>query len=210
MSDNARRIRLLQGEALFSVEHDPSRPFLVQSSDAVIQAIGTRFVVYQRVRGTRVAVIEGLVQVSEGNATSRSLLRPSVSSPYPSPSPPSTTRKSTTGVHFLAAGQAAEVSKSGSVLVGESIDAAKAVAWRQRRLVFEDDTLGDIAAEFNRYNASVKIRVVGERALNERFSGTFDADAPEAMMQALTGDSALHVERSGDHIIIWERHRQKP
>jgi len=188
LTDTSRTVRLLRGEALFSVKHDPRRPFLVHTSSAVIQAIGTRFNVYRRDGRTQVAVIEGLVQVSDATDLT------------------SAVRASTTPTRqFLNAGEGADVSDSGNVSEPKSVDAARAVAWRQRRLVFEEDTLGEIAAEFNRYNAAVKIRVDEEVAGEEHFSGTFDADAPEAMMQALAGDLALEVTRAGNEIVIRRR-----
>lgn len=194
LGDGTRRVQLIRGEALFDVAHDPNRPFLVQSANAVIQAIGTSFDVYRRESGTRVAVIEGVVQVSED----------SKASPVPRPrSPPSAPQ-----TQLLAAGESAEVSSGGRISERQAVNAVKAVAWRQRRLVFEDDTLADIATEFNRYNAKVKIRVLGAAAVNEHFSGTFDADAPEAIMLALIGDPRLRVERVGDEIVIQERDRQ--
>lgn len=172
LTGKARSVRLVRGEALFSVEHDAKRPFLVHSADAVIQAIGTRFDVYRRPDSTRVAVIDGVVQISN---------------------------------RLLAAGEGADVSIQGEVRNKEPVDTFRVIAWRQNRLVFEQDTLGDIAAEFNRYNANVKIRVIGDASTNEHFSGTFDADAPEAVMKALAGDSHLSVERIGKEIVIRSR-----
>lgn len=46
-SRQARNVRLLEGEAMFSVEHDRARPFRMISDDTVIQAIGTQFNVYR-------------------------------------------------------------------------------------------------------------------------------------------------------------------
>src|SRR5262249_13837131 len=42
-SRHEREIRLLDGEALFKVARDTSRPFRVRTDDAVIQALGTEF-----------------------------------------------------------------------------------------------------------------------------------------------------------------------
>lgn len=80
-----------------------------------------------------------------------------------------------------------------------------AAAWRQRRLVFRQDTLADIAAEFNRYNSIVKIRVIGAAASHQHYSGTFDADAQEDLVHALAGDNALIVERRANEIVIRAR-----
>ena len=68
---HAREVRLLRGEALFHVAHDPSRPFLVSTDDAVVQAVGTQFDVYRRDDGTVVAVLEGRVNVTTAAAGAR-------------------------------------------------------------------------------------------------------------------------------------------
>jgi transmembrane sensor len=222
LTDTSRTVRLTQGEAFFTVEHDAKRPFLVHAADAVIQAIGTRFDVYRRPNSTRVSVIEGLVQISGGGdpvpAFPLQRVRQGTGSsaddePHRSPSVPSSAIKEEARMskaQLLAAGEAADISIKGEVSRRETVDALNAVAWRQRRLIFEEDTLGDIAAEFNRYNATLKIRVLGAAAVNEHFSGTFDADAPEAVMQALVGDSKLSVERIGNEIVIHEREAAQP
>jgi hypothetical protein len=41
--------------------------------------------------------------------------------------------------------------------------------------------------------------------VSEHFSGTFDADEPEALMLALAGDRMLRVEHTGNEIVIQNR-----
>ena len=50
----ARDIRLLEGEALFTVARDPARPFTVYAGTNIIQAVGTQFNVLRRPSGTTV------------------------------------------------------------------------------------------------------------------------------------------------------------
>jgi transmembrane sensor len=47
-SRHLRRITLIRGEALFSVSHDPSRPFEVHALQGVTTAVGTQFDVESR------------------------------------------------------------------------------------------------------------------------------------------------------------------
>src|SRR5690606_19095268 len=56
-TERERRIDLLEGQALFRVEKDSTRPFLVVSGDTQIRAVGTQFDVYRRPEGTTVTVI---------------------------------------------------------------------------------------------------------------------------------------------------------
>jgi transmembrane sensor len=204
LADTSRSVRLMRGEAMFSVEHDASRPFLVYTRNAVIQAIGTRFIVHQQAGKTRVAVIEGLVQVSEDSPQGNRKADPATLKPFSASATPALSQ-----VRFLGAGEAAEVENAQGVSPPRAVDPDRATAWRQRRLVFEEDTLAVIASEFNRYNAGIKIRAEGDAA-HDLFSGTFDADDPEAMIQALVGDPTLHVTRDGNEIVIRRRPNGAP
>jgi transmembrane sensor len=60
---------LSRGEALFSVTHDPARPFVVDSGAGRIVDVGTRFDVETTVGWTRVAVLEGSVALRTGHGT---------------------------------------------------------------------------------------------------------------------------------------------
>jgi transmembrane sensor len=179
-SDKGRDIQLTDGEALFKVANDPTRPFRVHSDDAVIQALGTQFNVYRRSSGTTVAVIEGIVRVNRAAEA------------------PTT----------LAAGEEARIPHAGQFTRVTTADTTRAVAWRQRRLVFREDRLADIAAEFNRYNRAPQIRVEGAELNDRKLTGVFDADAPESLIRFLDGAQGFLVGRDGDNVVIRQRRSQ--
>ena len=58
-----RFVRLLEGEALFEVAHDATRPFDVQTGATVLRALGTQFDVEMGPNLTTVTVVEGRVAV---------------------------------------------------------------------------------------------------------------------------------------------------
>jgi transmembrane sensor len=118
-------------------------------------------------------------------------------------------RKSGGSLQLLAAGEKAQVSPRGEITNRESLDVAKATAWRQRRLVFEDSSLADIASRFNQYNVRPKIRVQGSAGSERYFSGTFDADEPISIKHALAGDRTLLIEDLGDEIVIRTREQEE-
>ncbi|HEY6925337.1 MAG TPA: FecR domain-containing protein [Steroidobacteraceae bacterium] len=62
-SDATRTVDLLEGEALFRVAQDATRPFIVRAKGTVVRAVGTEFDVDQRSRGAVVTVLEGRVAV---------------------------------------------------------------------------------------------------------------------------------------------------
>lgn len=56
-----RRIRLLRGEVLVDVAHDSTRPFIVETEQGEVRALGTRFVVTRRDGATLVTMLESRV-----------------------------------------------------------------------------------------------------------------------------------------------------
>jgi transmembrane sensor len=75
------------------------------------------------------------------------------------------------------------------------------VAWRERRLIFRDQTLEQIVVEFNRYRAT-PIRLAGGSVGERVYTGVFDADDADSLLQVLSRDPALEVDRSGEAIIV--------
>lgn len=193
-SKQVREIRLLAGEALFRVHHDPTRPFLVSTHDAVIRAVGTQFNVYERSDATLVAVLEGRVSVAtetgieSAAASGARNNHDAVSAPCIS----------------LGISEEAQISHAGTVTVRTVPDISEAVAWQQRRLVFHEQTLDRIAEEFNRYSRR-QIRLEGTGIGDRRYSGVFDVDDPESLAQILTLDSTLSVKSSERLIVVKAR-----
>jgi transmembrane sensor len=191
---HAREVRLLNGEALFRVHHDTSRPFRVSTDDAVVQAVGTQFDVYRREDGTVISVIEGRVKVmpalsSAASAPAGASEGSAAALPQKAPS------------RMLAASQEARVSHAGSVSIREVSNVTDSVAWRERRLIFNEQTLGQIVGEFNRYRSD-PIRLEGAEVSARTYTGVFDADDADSLVQVLARDPALSVEQSPAGIVV--------
>jgi transmembrane sensor len=184
-----RDIYLRDGQALFQVRHEATRPFRVHTGTAVIQAIGTRFDVRVFTDRTTIAVVEGTVQVL--TPTQTAAFRPASSTSLPSPP-------------RITAGEGATIDSGGTVQQPSLIDANAAIAWSQQRLVFTDETLGHIAEEFNRYNAKPRIRIEGELS-EKRFNGVFAAHNPSALLSYLKQDPSVQLDDEGDEIVIRSR-----
>lgn len=60
----------------------------------------------------------------------------------------------------------------------------------------------DMAAEFNRYNKSLQIRLEGIEPDTFRFSGAFNADDPQSLATLLMREPDLVIERRGSEIIV--------
>ena len=117
-----RRVRLVRGEALFHVRHDPSRPFQVQAGPGRITDIGTRFEVESLGTFVRVAVLTGRVSVS----TPRGKL-------------------------LLAGGQSGGFDMGGALRPISAFDSST-VLWPEGQRHFESEPLSEVLAEFARYH----------------------------------------------------------
>jgi transmembrane sensor len=167
-----RRISI-SGEALFTVVHDESKPFIVVANGAEIRDIGTAFVVHSDAGGTRVAVTEGVVEVTS-------------------------TRQSTTR---LNAGDAASVSPAGDVTAERGVGAASDLAWTKGRLVFRDAPLAEVADDLKRwYGVELSIR---DSALRRRpLSAEFQGDSLSDVLQVISAALGATMERRGDTIVV--------
>jgi transmembrane sensor len=197
-----REVRLLEGEALFRVHHDTARPFRVYTGDAVVQAIGTQFDIYKRVNGTVVSVLEGRVSVTAEPPAAPSEL------PYPSaiqhPASGQEVPRQAAVSLSLGTSEEAQITPAGFVSVRSVTNVSDAVAWRERRLVFRQQTLEHIAGEFNRYSRK-QIRLEGADIRNRVYSGVFDADDIDSLVQVLMRDADLVVEPSDFAIVVRAR-----
>lgn len=180
-SERERRVELLAGEALFSVAGDSKRPFLVHTGNATVRAIGTQFNVREQSGTTTVAVVDGRVQVSADHDSGVEPAAPAL----------------------LAAGEMASVSV-GRIDKRNVSSVADAVAWRQRRLVFHNASLAEVAAEFNRYN-SLQLRVADDIGRSRRLTGIFSADHPQSLILYLEHEYPLQARTEGNSILISER-----
>jgi transmembrane sensor len=184
-SSALRQISLLEGEALFTVERDAHRPFVVRTGSTSVRALGTAFNVYRRGPEVQVAVVDGRVQVSADSQTS--------SQHAPIPAQPMT----------LSAGEEAKVI-AGHIARVRSAAIENSIAWRQRRLVFRDAPLAEVAAEFNRYNRT-HVRVEGDALQAKPLTGIFSADHPQSLILYLSEFESLKVIPEGDDWVVRAR-----
>lgn len=187
MADDGRHVELVKGEALFTVAKDPGRPFLVDGDIASVRALGTQFNVYRQVDQVLVTVLEGRVAV-EGETPRRGLDGDVEVAMIDKP------------IVELAAGDQAAVARQAPIRKAPA-NTEKTIAWRERRLIFENQPLSEVVAEFNRYNRR-QLVIQDMNLANERVSAVFDADQPEALVRFLTRNSPVQAIDSGDQRLI--------
>ncbi|MHA3790595.1 FecR family protein [Sphingomonas sp. YL-JM2C] len=172
-SGDRRVVRLLTGEAAFTVARDPARPFTVEAAGGSATALGTRFLVRTDDDGARVTVTEHRVRVA-----------------YPAPEG---------AAAIVPEGQSVAYGPNG---LGQTAPAnvADAMAWTDGVLVFKDRPLSEVVAEIARYHRGY-VRVLGE-AQSLRVSGVFRIDDPVAALDQLQRSLGLHSTRLTDRLIL--------
>lgn len=190
-SEGERRIDLVRGEALFDVYTDPDRPFRVTAGGTTAEALGTVFNVRLTDEVAVVSVVEGKVKVDK--------VVPQAPEPAEHIIVAAPVTEETIPDIVLSAGERASVLPSSDpVDVGEaSIEAM--TSWRERKLVFESDSLDTITSEFNRYNRMTLV-VTNETLAAEQFSGVFDADDPESFVEFLEFAGGVETVQTGREI----------
>ncbi|PYB75785.1 peptide ABC transporter substrate-binding protein [Pseudomonas sp. LB-090624] len=174
-SAGQRHIRLSAGEVMFSVAHDSSRPFVVDTAQGRVTVTGTRFDVRLDPASTRVAVEQGSVRVQGQGA---SLAR-------------------------LTAGQGSNINAQGLVAAPYAVNTGAITAWRQGKLVFDNATLADVVAEASRYR-SQPLRVAPGKVAQLRLSSTFNTDDTDALLRALPSilPVAIKAHEDGSREIV--------
>jgi transmembrane sensor len=104
------------------------------------------------------------------------------------------------GALFLTADQQVMVPSTGAAEPVREVDSHRALAWAEGRLIFKNDELGKVVAEFNRYNR-VQLIVADPTLSAKPVSGVFNAADPEAFIGFLQSVTAVKIQRDGDRSI---------
>ncbi len=173
-----RHVELLRGRVQANVAHDVGRPFIVASGAGSVRAVGTVFQVERRDDGTVVRLLEGRVVVETRDRSDTALqLQPLQQLSY---------------------------DREGRIGRVDAIARDEAEGWTQGRLVFRDQRLADLVAEFNRYSRNRL--VLADPALEDiRISGVFDARDQAGLIEALRRGWQLQARRGDDGTITLYR-----
>ncbi|MBX5463267.1 MAG: FecR domain-containing protein [Steroidobacteraceae bacterium] len=163
-----RIAELERGEALFSVAHDPERPFEVTSRGVVARAVGTEFSVRAREDGlVETRVLEGAVAMSQpkrflGVLYGRQAVRPLLHA----------------GDRALIDDESARIERIGLKEI------ERGLLWRIGKIAFINETLAEAVAEFNRYTPR-RLIIANPELAARRVGGQFETTDPDSFVQGL-------------------------
>jgi transmembrane sensor len=192
-----RHVRLMRGEAFFTVAKNPARPFVVNAGGVNVRAVGTAFNVRLDARSVEVEVAEGRVRVVGP--------KPEVSGqPAPAVPAPSAVLRAPPTETFLSAGERAVVPRPPAVMTVpvRPIVAQTAVPRAPARLLeFQAVPLADVVAEFNRHNP-VQLKIGDAELEDLPIVASFRADNVEGFVRLLQATAGVTAERADDTITL--------
>jgi transmembrane sensor len=214
-SRDARVVELKEGQAQFSVAHDAVRAFKVIAGNRTIIAVGTVFTVEFNDQKIHVAMMEGRVSVVS-EASSQTPFQPSEGSPTHSAlegeqgtrslsnvsgSPPIdlSSRAPASGPQpaaiELSAGEELRVNEGGQTTVTQKADLEAATAWREGKVIFRAEKLGDAVRRVNRYSR-IQIEIGDLSLAGRRINGVFETGDTQGFVDAVERYLPISVDRS--------------
>lgn len=170
----ARRIRLLKGEMLLNVQHDSERPFLVESPDITVRAVGTAFVVRTDSGGDRITVLEGAVEVES---------------------------KAKTDVPVAVTAGSQIRTEQQHLGRPQAVDVATASSWTRGRLVVQDVPFAQVLADLQRYHSGTII-LMNQQVGRIKVTGTYNVDDPVGALALLLQTVPLSTISLADRLVI--------
>jgi transmembrane sensor len=165
----SRRLRLGVGEASFDVAKDPNRPFIVAVGDQNVRVIGTEFNIGDYDGALDVTVRRGVVNVYQPRQGDAPIAR-------------------------LTSGWKLEHRVGDAASVVRRVDPDLAFAWREGRLICNDEPLPRIVAYLNRrYEKPIRL---SPAAAGRRFSGVLELGDQGEVVRHIAAYLSLGVNSS--------------
>ena len=156
----------VSGEVWFDVAHDSEHPFEVIAGESKIKVLGTKFNVssYADEKYLEVVLEEGKVEFSNDKLASEIIMKPDE-----------------------------RLKLSEGSLDVEITDASKYSAWKEGKLVFRGDSMGEVARRIGRWY-NVDVILVDQELEEYSFRGIFQDDSLDEVLQFLRMTSPIKYE----------------
>lgn len=180
--DNNTRKLKFEGEAFFNISHNPSRPLIVETSDANIEVLGTRFNVISKPKQQKweATLVSGSIKVSPSG------------------------KKKATGQISLSNGQKAIWSSSKQRFVVEQANTSDITRWVKNHLVFENETFSELAKQLEN-TFGVDIIIPSAIANSYRFTATFTDESIYEIFNLLKITAPFDFSIKGNTVMVKEK-----
>ncbi|OLU23041.1 hypothetical protein BVH03_22650 [Pseudomonas sp. PA15(2017)] len=167
-----RRLELADGAAIFHVQHDTTRPFVVHAANMTVTAVGTVFEVRHLAAGISVTCTEGVVEVRQGDGTRQR----------------------------IKAGEQIVYNAMGAGPL-QRIDSARELAWRKGVMAFRNRPLQELVHELNRYHQG-RIVIASDRVAQMPVSGVFHLNRVDEALRHIEQALQLSATRLPAGVVV--------
>lgn len=174
----AREVEL-DGEALFTVDHDESHPFRVIVGGTMVEDLGTSFAVrhYAADSGKgsalRVAVTAGSVAIHRGTGADTTVV--------------------------LEPSDMATVRDASDIVVSRGVDVSPFTAFASGRLIFTDTPFAEVADELGRWYG-VEVKVVEPALLDRHLTSEFEGESLDEVLRVIGTALDVRYQRTGNRV----------
>ncbi len=175
-SNANRKVNFIKGEAFFAIQHDASRPFLVNASGTQIRVLGTRFNVNQSSNeNLRVTLTQGSVSFKTQDQ-SETILTPGQELTY-------------------------DLIKHGAARISK-VDTAYVTSWSAGILWFKDTPMQEVLHKLERHYG-VTIFVQGSPDLKVPMTARFDHQPLSKVLTLIENSTSLRFKQENNKVIIY-------
>jgi ferric-dicitrate binding protein FerR (iron transport regulator) len=149
----SKRIVELEGEAYFQVAPDRKKPFLGETSKLIVEAVGTEFncMAFSHDKTIEVVLTEGKVNILQ------------------------TLDQERKPITSLTPNQRIIFNKDNNKLVRQNVDPTKYIAWREGKLIFQNDGFQEVLSRLERwYNVDFIADIRQDK--DYAFTGSFEGE----------------------------------
>lgn len=175
LSATERRVTMAEGEAIFDVTPDASRPFVITVGDRRVRVVGTEFDVRRRGDDLSVTVRRGVVEVSSLDGSGQAVR--------------------------LTVGDQVEHQIGTAAQRTATVSPDDIFAWRSGRLVYRDRPLSEVITDLNaQFPKSVTL--ADRKTADMRFSGVLVLDDEDMVVHRLTQLAPLWSSSTPGGIVV--------
>ncbi|WP_172676710.1 FecR family protein [Marinagarivorans algicola] len=169
-----RYLKLVKGEALFNVASNPNRPFIVNTGDGRVHAVGTAFNIKKQAHTTAVTITEGVVLI-ETNGINHSM-------------------QVTANHHVTLEPYHTPVVNDANI--------THQLAWQNQQLIYSQAPLKQVIEDLNRYLTTpvslTPVSTFDKEMINGlKVDGTLNVNDPEEALAALLASFNLELVHHG-------------
>jgi len=200
--NSEKRSVSLEGEGFFNVKKDSTKPFYVNTKGMLVKVLGTTFNLkaYPDEITEEATLVKGSVQIFAGTELKETgigiLLKPNDKAIFNKIEKQSSIQRPSSKADKLVE----EVKLQTLELQNES-KMEQVISWKNDRLIFDNEPFGTLLIKIERWY-DVHFQVLYPELNNARFTGKFDKETVEQVLNALASITPFHFEIRKNQITI--------